>query len=273
MGHIQDAINLPMVQQDYDELLYEAEGPRSRRFIDHLVGAWPWRYTPLRTTPTMKAFDDDTDSEVLDSSGAAPARLFGRRRYGYRTVALTILGLACFAGYVIATAPLVASALYARQRFTCGKTVEEARERGCTFDLLTDNWLPPQCSRAGLDEFLAIRDGRSTYSFVEPLGLNKTGPRWRYYVDPNQREEYTDGLEFAPIGGSVYATTLGEHLTHCTFMLIRATEARASGDRLDSLSSKVEHSKHCLLFLLEHALKDPTINTVTSVGDVSLGSC
>jgi hypothetical protein len=192
---------------------------------------------------------------------------------------------------VFVTAPLLTTAILARRKFHCGSTLEEAKARGCQFDELTVQWLPPQCSRAGLEDFLGAHGrafdyrkravSESTAAAVEPWIKPTThGPeqdpnehRWRYFKDENQTEEYVDGLAEAPIGQHIYWTTRGEHLAHCAWILLRSGEARALGQRVDSISEKPEHARHCILFLYEYARRDEHFDTFQTPGDVMLGTC
>lgn len=154
-------------------------------------------------------------------------------------------------------------------------------------------WLPKQCSRAGTDEFLSAH-GTHTDFTTRPEGTvfannnrrrgapdgstpypdqNATERVWRYYADEAQTHEYVNGLVDAPIGHYSYYTTRGEHLAHCAYILVRGAEARALGHRLDGLSSDVEHTRHCALFLFEYARHAPHFDTVNTPGDVMLGEC
>jgi len=87
----------------------------------------------------------------------------------------------------LALALIVVSALYIHlhirttspPRVDCGTTVEEAREKGCTFDQLMKTWLPQECPRFGLEEHLAAGFAAG----------NDTGNQWRYYRDREKTDE------------------------------------------------------------------------------------
>ncbi|KAK6220663.1 hypothetical protein LQW54_002108 [Pestalotiopsis sp. IQ-011] len=210
-----------------------------------------------------------------------------------KSIVLSVIAIVVLAAYVLATAPMALRTLMAQKRYTCGNNIEEAKARGCTFDPMTVQWLPKQCSRAGTDEFLSAH-GTHTDFTTRPEGTvfannnrrrgtpdgstpypdqNATERVWRYYADEAQTHEYVNGLVDAPIGHYSYYTTRGEHLAHCAYILVRGAEARALGHRLDGLSSDVEHTRHCALFLFEYARHAPHFDTVNTPGDVMLGEC
>lgn len=55
--------------------------------------------------------------------------------------------------------------------------------------------------------------------------------------------------------------------------LIRGVEARAAGERLDSLSASVEHNVHCVHMLLKAAKTAPYFENLESGGRIFLGHC
>lgn len=266
--------------------------------------SWPWDYIGrihLRSkVPSAVDHGSDPDCDVKepglvmhDARHAGPIRSSRCRHVRTAGYIVSILFLVV---YVFTTAPLLTTAILARRKFHCGKTLEEAKARGCGFDELTVQWLPPQCSRAGLEEFQGAH-GRAidykkkravpgstataTATDMEPWTKpTEHGPdqdpnehRWRYFKDENQTEEYVGGLAEAPIGQHMYWTTRGEHLAHCTWILIRGAEARAAGQRLDGISEETEHTRHCALFLYEYARRAAHFDTIQTPGDVMLGTC
>lgn len=123
-------------------------------------------------------------------------------------------------------------------KFTCGETLEDAHQRGCIFDSLTLTWLHPECSFHGHQEFL------------ETSG-NKT---WHFWQDKHGTVEYASyqSLSLLP-PGTTYYVTQGEHLNHCMWNMLRVHDALLNGKRLDAVTSKYQHSKHCLSMLVEQA--------------------
>lgn len=147
--------------------------------------------------------------------------------------------------------------------FTCGETLEEARQRGCTFDSLTLTWLHPACSLHGHKEFL------------ESSG-NKT---WQFWEDKHGSVEHAsyESLSLLP-PGTTYYVTQGEHLNHCMWNMLRVHDALVNGRRLDVVTSKYHHSKHCLSMLVEQAtfgVKEDLaeISVAGRTGKIGFNSC
>lgn len=138
---------------------------------------------------------------------------------------------------------------------TCGNTIESAMLHNCTFDQVTDQWLPLECSRVGLDDFLAY---------------SGHGTPWRYWTDQAGEREFFDlSTHHGP-----YYTTEKEHMAHCAFMLIRVADAYAHPEiRLDERTADYHHTKHCAMMLLKAALNSPTTDVINSYGKVVTGTC
>ena len=126
-----------------------------------------------------------------------------------------------------------------QQPLSCGKTFDEARSHGCTFDALTLTWLRPECSQHGNDGFL------------EAAG-NETWRYWQEREDGLTELGHYDSLAYLP-PGSIYLATYDQYLTHCMWILLRAHHALEHGERLDFQSISYEHSKDCLSLLLTEA--------------------
>ncbi|KAH7134930.1 hypothetical protein B0J11DRAFT_452870 [Dendryphion nanum] len=168
------------------------------------------------------------------------------------TITLPLNRGPCESGLATSTLPAANSTV---EPLTCGSTIEEAQLKGCAFDQVTDSWLPLQCSRVGLDDFLE-KSGRGT--------------PWEYYTDQNRTQRIHD---LATTHGP-YWTTEKEHLTHCAFMLVRLADAWAHpGRRLDSKSGSFGHGKHCAMLLLERSMYSPTIDVMNSDGEIMVGQC
>jgi hypothetical protein len=254
-----------------DTLLYHREYTPPKWLGRDRHTFWPWK---SRDIEYSRANPDGSD----DGASLNLRTISDRSRNSRRTfrVAGAVVGILCLGVYIFVTAPMLLSAALAHHQFTCGSTLEEAKARGCTFDPMTVQWLPPQCSRAGLDEFLVAHgsyapwEKRSESPYPDQIANEST---WRYYTDETQTVEYVDGLHMAPLGHYMYYTTRGEHLAHCAFILVRGAEARAAGERLDLLSGDSVHTRHCALFLWEYARQAPNFDTVNTPGDVMLGAC
>ncbi|KXH60799.1 hypothetical protein CSAL01_10887 [Colletotrichum salicis] len=128
----------------------------------------------------------------------------------------------------------------------CGSTPTQARAAGCQFDLISFNWLPPQCHDAALAEtFEAELVGAGQLAWF--TDANRTAPSLT-------REQIMTG-EYS----GVYVS-LGYHLRHCTamwrrmhraLMQSRGGESGGGGlERVDSYIWSYHHTLHCEEVLL-----------------------
>lgn len=141
----------------------------------------------------------------------------------------------------------------------CGSSAEEARQLGCTFDQLSIAWLRPECSRHGQQEFIDSAGNETTY---------------RYWRDKSASDEL-DLIALSELRpGEQYWTSQREHLSHCMWLLLRVHHAWESGERLDGLSRRYMHSKHCLRMMVHMAEQDGNdLDAVIVSGDVGFGVC
>ncbi|KAI1172138.1 hypothetical protein F4777DRAFT_563010 [Nemania sp. FL0916] len=155
-----------------------------------------------------------------------------------------------------------------RPQLTCGKTVAEAKEAGCSFDRLTKSWLPAECPRNYEEEYVQF-----------PLTLNMTNlTSWHYWDDADHGKEITDEemalfAETRPLHNMSWLSTARMHLAHCAFTLMRRADAEEAGKRMDATAEHLPHMKHCLQMLLDAAMKAPGIDRRTASGEVGFGAC
>jgi len=140
----------------------------------------------------------------------------------------------------------------------CGSSVEEAASNNCTFDPLSDLWLPQECSRAYNEEYVNFKDGAP----------------WRYWADEEGHFEIFNRSSY--VDGQHYWSTEEDHLVHCAFMILRFADTLETGVGfgLDGRKTLTEHMSHCTNALLRAALTGGAdldfINTETKSG---IGSC
>ncbi|KAI0976645.1 hypothetical protein F4678DRAFT_414004 [Xylaria arbuscula] len=152
-----------------------------------------------------------------------------------------------------------------RPLLTCGESIKEAQEAGCTFDRLTKTWLPNACSRHYEQQFLEY-----------PSTLNIT--EWKYWTDISATEEITDDdmavfAETKSRHESSWVSTMRMHLSHCAFGLKRRSDMLEAGERIDLALAPLEHAHHCIGMLLDTAMRAPGIDVPIAQGGVIFGAC
>jgi hypothetical protein len=143
-------------------------------------------------------------------------------------------------------------------KLSCGNSSSEAIAAGCTFDPLTFAWTNPECPRDMVDEHLAFNKGKP----------------WDYWVDkegtqPLPHDDYETLSHMDD-----YWTTNAEHLSHCSFMLLRFHKVMGrGGERIDTLTKSFDHAHHCLMFLLQMAEAHKDYHAIRTYGRVGFDVC
>jgi hypothetical protein len=110
-----------------------------------------------------------------------------------------------------------------REVMTCGKTPEEARARGCRFQLWAYAWIPEPCYDAELDQ-----------EFLDMYTREHKQQNWGYYRERNATT-WDDDVPLSELlkgEGEGLWSTEGQHWWHCAFYqkkFYRALE-KANGD-------------------------------------------
>ncbi|KAF2246797.1 hypothetical protein BU26DRAFT_431083 [Trematosphaeria pertusa] len=114
---------------------------------------------------------------------------------------------------------------------TCGHSAEEAKTKGCEYDILSNHWIPRQCN----DEY-SIEEYQADGS-------------WFPYADENR----TIPLTRAELGDrEFYYTSMRDHIVHCAVLWRRQYRAWAEGWKfLDDIIAGEEHTMHCSKFLID----------------------
>lgn len=117
----------------------------------------------------------------------------------------------------------------------CGKTPDEARARGCEFDMLVTAWLPPRCiDRELVDEFMDVG-------------------KWQFYTRLHGTEEDKYSSYDPDFLGSVNTTIYTSrswHVTHCFYMFKKLSRALVSGRTVDAEAVSEPHTEHCMKTML-----------------------
>ncbi|KAG4433711.1 hypothetical protein IFR05_010792 [Cadophora sp. M221] len=107
----------------------------------------------------------------------------------------------------------------------CGMSPEEAKEKGCVWDLMSYGWTHPACyNKAESEKWLA-----------------EYGP-WKWYNDLNATEPIAD--EDLPNSWLVYAEQ-GYHVQHCLYILKLIHLAAMSGHLVTDEAIPLAHTGHC----------------------------
>lgn len=127
---------------------------------------------------------------------------------------------------------------------TCGNTTQEARERGCTYDILLNHWVPAPC--ADPDMLEEYKDDGSWGGFADE-GLTQ-----RLTVEEMSERDF-------------YYTSIRDHVNHCAIMWRKQYfaffEERAA---IDSVVAGERHTEHCTQYLMDAPdNKDMTMPTKT----------
>ncbi|KAI0102727.1 hypothetical protein GGR51DRAFT_526057 [Nemania sp. FL0031] len=127
----------------------------------------------------------------------------------------------------------------------CGTTPEEARARGCEFDMLVTAWLPPRCIDHELvNEFMEVG-------------------KWEFYSKLHAEEEdklSTYDADFVGSANHTVWTTRRWHATHCLFMFKKLTRALVNGWTTDAEAVSEPHMEHCMKVFIDQVLFGPKLD-------------
>ncbi|KAK1755401.1 hypothetical protein QBC47DRAFT_413171 [Echria macrotheca] len=120
---------------------------------------------------------------------------------------------------------------------TCGNTTEEAKRRGCTYDILSNHWVPAVCmDQDAVDEYM-------------------TDGTWFGYGDESRTQLLTiDAMSEM----DYYYTNERDHIVHCAMLWRKQFRAFfLQRQNLDTIISDEEHTMHCSQFLMDMSDKGP----------------
>ena len=122
------------------------------------------------------------------------------------------------------------SSVNPEQILECGTTPDEARARGCVFDVMHYSWIPAPCYNASLSQ--------QYWEVLTSLGIEFWNDTTKLHVLPYE-EILAAKHEF------VYTSWL-LHLKHCQYLLHRQIQSLVYGLPLDNLLRNESHAVHCL---------------------------
>jgi hypothetical protein len=146
----------------------------------------------------------------------------------------------------------------------CGNSSMEARDRGCVFDLLTNNWLPQYCSDP-------LTDAEYRAWVLDPG--RKLGS-WAFYHDDKAELQVASEEELSNLVGRRVYTTTENHLGHCTF-LARRMHRLVTGNISAVAHNTLAHTIHCTSAILESlgSLKQANESHIGSMFEVGVVTC
>lgn len=124
----------------------------------------------------------------------------------------------------------------------CGSTSAEARALNCTYDVLSNIWVPTPClDRKGLDEFKQLA-------------------QWQAYETREATRQLTEDEMGDVVSPNTYFTPIREHMVHCALMWRRLHRGYQEDQRyLDLHVKNIEHTMHCTELMMELLEKPRTL--------------
>lgn len=138
----------------------------------------------------------------------------------------------------------------------CGDTPTAALALNCTYDILSNHWLPQPCS-----DPVSVREYQSF------------GPSWHGYTSATHA---SPPLSIAGMSeAKVYYTNMRDHILHCAMLWRRQYRAffEGSGRALDSLIVDREHTMHCSDFLVRMTEFGVDMRSVPIEVEVGFAGC
>ncbi|KAH8678360.1 hypothetical protein BX600DRAFT_507311 [Xylariales sp. PMI_506] len=118
------------------------------------------------------------------------------------------------------------------QFINCGTSTEEARSKGCVYDILANHYVHNSC----FDEV-------STKSYMDE------GTSWMGYLEKNKTTQLKTLEEMGDY--DVYWTSQRDHIVHCGEMWKRQYRAFTQNWRyIDAITANEEHTFHCANYLV-----------------------
>lgn len=183
------------------------------------------RYSPVSTSEEPE--EQQARPAVQCSFSFTPTRTISRK-----VVVGTVLLL-------LATVSFVTWSHFLRHpaiaELPCGTSADEARSRGCIFELTGSSWVTPECyDPVTEEEFLNYKE-------------------WRFYRDFNNTEEVPI-TEVRQGNGNGFFVHHDYHQAHCGFLLKKMHRAVNAGKKVDGLIKALSHTTHCVEWMLDPPL-------------------
>lgn len=136
----------------------------------------------------------------------------------------------------------------------CGSTAQEARARGCHFDVISFCWLPDAC----YDEELS-----TTFDNITT---------WEWFLDPNRTQPIAHEEAMTGEYTGLYVNW-EYHLRHCTFMWKKLHRAVLGTGKsaIDGYIGPLAHTEHCSEMLLQD--RDVGFDAINTIILVKFPDC
>ncbi|KAI5362638.1 hypothetical protein Slin14017_G063190 [Septoria linicola] len=179
-----------------------------------------------------------------------------RQLYKYLLASLALLLIAILALTTIHIGH--PSTLQAATYQDCGSSPTTARQRHCSFDILSFAWQTLECY-----------DHNNTQAFLRHNGPNTT---WNFYTKLHRTSpQYTEAEilsgEFAAYVDANY------HYTHCTYMWRQLHRAYTLKGYVDMHLDHWNHTLHCQMVLLNVDARESALREVNTLGRVIYPRC
>jgi hypothetical protein len=132
------------------------------------------------------------------------------------------------------------------QEQDCGTTIASARAANCSFDLLSNSWMPTSCYDSETD--LEFRSW-----IARP---NRTHGAWPYFTSSSlsPSTHIPDIETLSSMTGLWLWTTEEEHIAHCIFWARRIHRALEGSFRWSKGVENMQHTFHCAYEVLDNLL-------------------
>jgi hypothetical protein len=135
----------------------------------------------------------------------------------------------------------------------CGNSPEEAKTRGCVWDLMSYSWVHPACyNKAESDEWIA-----------------NYGP-WDWYPQRNSTKSEVLKDEVLPYSPLVW-TQQGYHVVHCLYIWKLLHLAGMNGHLVTDEGIPFQHTDHCVKMISNSTFT--TFDTVNTKVHLGFGKC
>jgi hypothetical protein len=137
----------------------------------------------------------------------------------------------------------------AKQNPSCGSTVSSARASNCSFDLLSNSWIPTTCYDSETDmEF------RSWIT-----NANRTHGAWPYFTSKSlsPSTHIHDEATLSSMPGVWLWSTQEQHIGHCIFWAKRVHRTLQGNIRPSRSVQNMKHSFHCANEVLDSLMEAP----------------